>query len=99
MEEVALGSYPVSDQADGAGVVLSLESRSEGALHAARGALLRLLPLGALLAELEDCEVVSSPRLAAAATGLAPAPGGGGGGVAARRQQQQQQQQRQPRQE
>lgn len=61
-EEVCLGSYPVSDQIDGAGVVLSLESKAEAKLEQAHALLVRLLPPGVLLAEQADSDQpISSP--------------------------------------
>ena len=69
-EEVGLGSYPVTDQSDGAGVVLSLESRSCELLARARRLLLERLPEGVLLTEQRDSDSVSSP---VAPQGLGPA--------------------------
>ena len=48
---VQLGSYPVTAQQDGAGLVLSLESRSSAALEAACDQLKQRLPADALLSE------------------------------------------------
>eukprot|EP00887_Chlorella_sp_A99_P006739 scaffold3.g6739.t1 len=57
-EEVCLGSYPI----DGAGVVLSLESKAEAKLEQAHALLVRLLPPGVLLAEQADSDQpISSP--------------------------------------
>ena len=60
--EVQLGSYPLSDQVDGAGIVLSLESTSEGELESAAAALRALLPPGSLLADQADGFALSSPK-------------------------------------
>lgn len=73
---VALGSYPVSSQADGAGIVLSLESRSEEALNDACERLKAALPQGALLSEHRDCAAINTPL-------ASPAAGGGGDAAAA----------------
>ncbi|PRW59554.1 FAD synthase [Chlorella sorokiniana] len=77
-EEVTLGSYPVSDQVDDAGIVLSLESRSSEALAAACERLKGLLPLGTLLSEHRDSSAINTPSVspavgAGANGGLAPA--------------------------
>lgn len=50
-----------SDQVDGAGIVLSLESRSCDALAAACDALKALLPAGALISEHRDCTAINTP--------------------------------------
>ena len=51
----------VSNQVDGAGLVLSLESKNSGALEEARTLLLGLLPRASLVAEQRDCPELSSP--------------------------------------
>eukprot|EP00951_Prasinocladus_malaysianus_P043656 scaffold548966_cov43-Prasinocladus_malaysianus.AAC.1 len=51
---VGIGSYPVSQQSDGAGVVLCIESKDENFLQAAHSRLLGLLPPGCVLSEEAD---------------------------------------------
>ncbi|GAB4821656.1 hypothetical protein N2152v2_008702 [Parachlorella kessleri] len=58
---VAIGSYPVSNQVDGAELVLSLESKQEAKLEQARQLLLRKLPSATLVAEQRDGDVLNSP--------------------------------------
>ena len=53
----AVGSYPVTGQADGAGIVLSLEAKDPAVLVAARDFLRQRLPPGAISSE--ECD---SPR-------------------------------------
>lgn len=73
---VALGSYPVSDQADDAGIVLSLESRDGDALAAAAAALRAELPPGSVLSESRDSSAINTPAASPpAAAALAPAGG------------------------
>lgn len=60
-ENVAVGSYPVTDQVDGAELVLSLESKDCEALDAAVAQLRALLPAGALVSEHRDTGAVNCP--------------------------------------
>lgn len=60
-DEVAVGSYPVENQSDGARLVLSLESRNGERLEQSRQILLQLLPHSTLMAEQRDCDELSSP--------------------------------------
>ncbi|KAL4424331.1 hypothetical protein ABPG75_001632 [Micractinium tetrahymenae] len=76
-EEVQLGSYPVSDQVDGAGIVLSLESRACEALAAACERLKELLPDGAVISEHQDCTAINTPVASPPGVGLAAAADGG----------------------
>eukprot|EP00193_Tetraselmis_chui_P002595 CAMPEP_0177759498 /NCGR_PEP_ID=MMETSP0491_2-20121128/4767_1 /TAXON_ID=63592 /ORGANISM="Tetraselmis chuii, Strain PLY429" /LENGTH=512 /DNA_ID=CAMNT_0019275337 /DNA_START=159 /DNA_END=1697 /DNA_ORIENTATION=- len=53
---VEVGSYPVSDQSDGAGVILSLESKDSFVLQAAHDRLKSLLPSGCVISEEVDMQ-------------------------------------------
>lgn len=60
--DVALGSYPVKDQSDGCGVVLSLEGKDCALLEQARQSLVGLLPPGVVASEHRDSdEALNSP--------------------------------------
>ena len=52
--DVAIGSYPVTGQRDGARLLLALESKRPAALAPAAARLRELLPPGALLGEQRD---------------------------------------------
>jgi hypothetical protein len=54
--QVSVGSYPVSGQEDGAGIVLSLESKDVGNLEKARLQLLSSLPHGMVTSEERDAD-------------------------------------------
>ncbi|PSC67404.1 FAD synthase [Micractinium conductrix] len=83
-EEVQLGSYPVSGQVDGAGIVLCLESRSCDALDRACQRLKGMLPQGAVISEHLDAGAINSPAPGGSAADGGAATNGGaadGGGV------------------
>lgn len=70
-QDVQLGSYPVSNQVDGAGIVLSLESRSCEVLAEACKCLKELLPEGSIISEHQDCAAINTPVAGPLAVGLA----------------------------
>ncbi|KAI3436315.1 hypothetical protein D9Q98_002368 [Chlorella vulgaris] len=72
-DAVSLGSYPVSDQVDGAGIVLSLESRCSEALAAACEQLKQQLPAGSVISESRDSSAINTPVASPAAALLGPA--------------------------
>lgn len=69
--EVAVGSYPVSNQVDGCGVVMCLESKKQDELEKAKEKLIALLPEDIIIASEHKDEdtALNSP----AESGLAPA--------------------------
>jgi hypothetical protein len=70
----------VSNQVDGAELVLSLESKQQDKLEEAREMLLCRLPPSSLLAERRDSDVLNSPL---APEGSSGSFGGGGSGLVA----------------
>lgn len=103
--DVAIGSYPVTGERDGARLLLTLESKRAAALAPAAARLRELLPAGALLGEQRDVarlllaagEGGSSPGRRAAPTAAdAAAVTASASAVAAEPQQPQQQQHQTP---
>ena len=62
----------VSNQVDGAELVLSLESKQEAKLEQARQLLLRKLPSATLVAEQRDSDVLNSPMSSGGDATFAP---------------------------
>lgn len=59
---VSFGSYPLSDQSDGCGIALSLESKDESMVALARKDLLAFLPPGVVASEHPDSDrAINSP--------------------------------------
>mmetsp|Transcript_21225 Transcript_21225/g.53960 ORF Transcript_21225/g.53960 Transcript_21225/m.53960 type:complete len:533 (-) Transcript_21225:676-2274(-) len=58
---VAVGSYPVVGQRDGAQILVTLDSREEGALRAASVRMRELLPAGSIVAEEAEVAVLNKP--------------------------------------
>lgn len=68
-----------SDQVDGAGIVLSIESRSSEALAAACDRLKELLPGEAVISEHRDCTAINTPVASPPGVAMVAAADGGGG--------------------
>lgn len=72
--QACVAGFPLSrcsNQADGAGIVLSLESRSNEVLAAACERLKELLPEESVISEHQDCAAINTPVASPPAAGLA----------------------------